>query len=124
MKKQFIKFLIRWFANCIGLLFAASILNLADNHNNTYVIIVAGLVLSILNVVIKPILIALTLPAISFSLGLFMVIINGLIIFIVSELYKPFQVASFWDSILVGIIIGLVNYIVTITAEVIEKRHA
>ncbi|HUD03406.1 MAG TPA: phage holin family protein [Patescibacteria group bacterium] len=124
MKKQFIKFLIRWFANGAGLYIAAHIFNLVNYQNRLSVIIIASFILSLLNVLIKPILVIFTLPAIALTLGIFMVIINGFIVFLATTLYDRLQVSSFWTAILVGMVIGLVNYIVTIAAEAVEKNHA
>ena len=78
------------------------------------VILIAGVVLSILNILIKPFLILISLPAILFSLGLFMIVINGLIVFLTSKLYPALQLSSFWAAIFAGIVIGLVNYLVTL----------
>ena len=50
-----------------------------------------------------------------------MIIINGFIVFLASFLYGRLQISSFWAAVLVGMVIGLVNYIVTIVAETIEK---
>lgn len=123
MKKQFIKFLIRWFANSAGLLLAARLFNVVHYQNRLSVIIIAGFILSILNALIKPILVIFTLPAIILTLGIFMLIINGFIVFLVSYLYGNLQISSFWAAVLVGMVIGLVNYIVTIAAETIEKKQ-
>ena len=123
MKKQFIKFLIRWFANSVGLLLAARLFNVVHYQNRLSVIIVAGFILSILNALIKPILVIFTLPAIVLTLGIFMIIINGFIVFLVSFLYGNLQISSFWAAVLVGMVIGLVNYIVTIAAETIDKKQ-
>jgi putative membrane protein len=124
MKKQFINFLIRWFVNSLGLLVAAQIFNLVDYQNRISVIIIAGFILSVLNVLIKPILVIFTLPAIALTLGIFMIIINGFIVFLATELYGSLHVSSFWSAVLVGIVIGLVNYVVTILTEVFERSHA
>jgi uncharacterized membrane protein YvlD (DUF360 family) len=42
-----------------------------------------------------------------------MVVINGFTVFLVSKLYEPLQVTNFWAAILAGLIIGLVNYLVS-----------
>jgi putative membrane protein len=115
--KQLYKFLIRWLANGFGLYVAARIFDLVDYQNRLWVIAIAALVLTILNVLIKPILVIFTLPAIALTLGIFMVVINGCIISLVSWLYEPLQVASFWEAVLVGIVIGLVNYLLTVVVE-------
>lgn len=124
MKKQFIKFLIRWFANSAGLFVAAHIFNLVNYQNRLSVIVIAGFILALLNAFIKPILVIFTLPAVALTLGIFMIIINGFIVFLASVLYGRLQVSSFWAAVLVGMVIGLVNYIVTIVIEMIEKNYA
>ncbi len=81
------------------------------------VIVVSGLILAIVNSVIKPLVVLLSLPAILFSLGLFMIVVNGLMVLLASVLYKPLQVTSFGAAMLAGVFIGLVNYLVTAIVE-------
>ena len=122
MKKQSLNFLIRWFVNSLGLLVAAWGFNLVDYQNRLSVIVIGGLILSILNALIKPIVVIFTLPAIALTLGIFMILINGFIVYLASVIYHSLYVGSFWQAVLVGIVIGLVNYIVTILTEVVEKH--
>lgn len=123
MKKQFITFVIRWLANALALWVSAQVFHLVGQQENVIGFLIGGFLLSILNAIIKPVLIILTLPAIALTLGFFLVIINGVVVYLTSLLYQPLQIDSFWAAVLVGIVIGLVNYIVTITAEAIERRH-
>jgi putative membrane protein len=121
MKSPFARFLVRWFVCSLGLWIAAGLLASGISYQNGLsVIIVAGLVLAVVNVIIRPIVIILSLPAILLSLGLFMVIINGFMVFLVSKLYAPLHVTNFWAAILAGIIIGLVNYLVS---AILESGH-
>ena len=83
------------------------------------VVIIAGLILALINSIIKPLVILLSLPAILFSLGLFMIVINGLMVTLVSALYPNLYVASFTSAMLAGMVIGLVNYLVT---TILEER--
>ncbi len=83
------------------------------------VIIIAGLILALVNAIIKPVVIILSLPAILFSLGLFMIVINGFMVFLVSKLYRPLHVTNFGAAMLAGVVIGLVNYLVT---AILEER--
>lgn len=124
MKKQFVTFIIRWFANAVALWLSAVVLGLVDKQASFEGFIIGGFILAILNAIIKPILIILTLPAIAFTLGFFLIIINGAVVWLTSLIYQPLHIGSFWAAVLVGIVIGLVNYIVTITAEAIGKRNA
>ena len=121
MKSPFVRFLIRWFVCSLGLWIAAGLLASGISYQNELsVIVVAGLVLAVVNVIIRPIVVILSLPAILLSLGLFMIIINGFMIFLVSKLYAPLHVTNFWAAILAGIIIGLVNYLVS---AILESSH-
>lgn len=81
------------------------------------VIIIAGLVLAIINTFIKPIVVILSLPAILFSLGLFMIVVNGLMVYLASTLYSGLQISGFGTAMLAGLVIGLVNYLVTAILE-------
>jgi putative membrane protein len=112
------RFLIRWFVCSLGLWIAAGIFGERITYDRSLaVIIVAGFLLAIVNSIIKPVVIILSLPAILFSLGLFMIVINGLMVTIVSKVYPPLQVASFAAAMLAGLSIGLVNYLVTTILE-------
>jgi putative membrane protein len=114
MKNPLARFLLRWFVCSLGLWIAAGLLTSDISYQNEIrVIIIAGLILAAINAIIRPILVILSLPAILLTLGLFMVVINGFTVFLVSKLYEPLQVTNFWAAILAGLIIGLVNYLVS-----------
>jgi len=116
------RFFVRWLVSSLGLWIAAGLLrNGVHYDSNLRVIIVAGLILALINAVIRPIVVILSLPAILFTLGIFMLFINGLMVYLVSVLYPSLQISSFWVAILAGMIIGLVNYLVTAILEIREK---
>jgi putative membrane protein len=121
-RPSFIRFLTRWLVCSLGLWIAASFLSSSITYESRLpVIIIAGLVLAVINVIVKPILIIFSLPAILFTLGLFMVIINGLTVFIASKLYRPLHITNFWAAVFAGMVIGLVNYLVTAILEDVRK---
>lgn len=111
------RFLLRWLVSGLGLWIAAGLVDGIGYDNRLEVIVLAGFLLAIINTFIKPIVILLSLPAILFSLGLFMIIINGLMVMLVSSLYSSLTISSFTTAILAGIVIGLVNYLVTTILE-------
>ncbi len=118
MKSPKTRFILRWLVSSLGLWIAAGLLNGKVTYDHrTGVIVVAGLLLALINTVIKPIVIILSLPAILFSLGLFMLVINGLMVLLVSKFYSAFQVHGLWPAIITGMIIGLVNYLVSTILE-------
>lgn len=113
-KTPLVRFLIRWLVCSLGLWIAAALLSNSINYSNGIeVVVIAGLLLAILNTVLKPVLIILSLPAIVLTLGLFMIVINGLTVFLVSKLYTSLHVTNFWAAIFAGMVIGLVNFLVS-----------
>jgi len=118
MKRPFSRFLVRWFVCSLGLWIASGLLGQRITYNSHVgVIIVAGFILALVNAFIKPIVVILSLPAILFSLGLFMIVINGLMVTLVSKLYGSLHVTNFGAAMLAGMVIGLVNYLVTTILE-------
>ncbi|OJG20042.1 membrane protein [Enterococcus canis] len=77
--------------------------------------IIASFVLSVLNMLVKPILTILSLPFTLLTLGLFSFVVNALILRLTSFLVGSanFGFASFWSAILVAVIMSLVNMIVS-----------
>lgn len=118
MKNPFARLLLRWFVCSLGLWIAAGLLSGSINYDDrASVIIIAGLVLALVNVVIKPIVVIFALPALLLTLGLFMVVINGLMVWLASVFYDPLHVSNFWAAVFAGMVIGLVNYLVTTILE-------
>lgn len=112
-KTPLARFLVRWLVCSLGLWIAAGLLSNSINYTDgVEVIVIAGLLLAILNTILKPILVILSLPAIVLTLGLFMIIINGLTVFMVSKLYTQLHVTNFWAAMFAGMVIGLVNFLV------------
>lgn len=69
--------------------------------------LIVAVVLGLLNVFIKPILVALTLPATLFTLGLFLLVINAVIILLCANIVGGFRVDSFWSALLFSIILSV-----------------
>lgn len=70
---------------------------------------VVAFVLAVLDAVVKPILIILTLPATIFSLGLFLFVINACIILLDAHFVHGFKVDGFWDALLFSILLSFFN---------------
>ncbi len=118
LHKAYVRFIMRWLACSLGLWISAAVLSKDLSYNNSaIVIVIGGAVLALINILIRPVVVVLSLPAVLFSLGLFMVVINGLMVLLASTLYKPLHVTDFWAAIVAGMIIGLVNYLVTTIVE-------
>lgn len=75
--------------------------------------ILAAVVLSLLNAVVKPIVTLFSLPVTIVTLGLFYFVINGLMIWMTSYFVAGFVIRSFGQAVLVSLILSLVNSLVT-----------
>lgn len=85
-------------------------------NNHVHVFLIAGLIFSVINAVLRPIITILSLPAILLTLGLFTVIVNGILVYISLKL-APGISMTFWHSVLTGLVLSLVNYIVSSVLE-------
>lgn len=108
-------FAVRWLVSALGLWIAEALLG--SSHisvgGSWKTVVGAGFFLALVNMLLKPFLIFLSIPAILISLGLFMLVVNGLVVLIASKLYSPLYVSSLWYAILAGVIVGLVNFLVS-----------
>lgn len=126
MRQQFFTFLVRWALNSLGIWVAVRLFGtgLSDSQlvEGAWVFMLAGLIFSLVNSLVKPIVIILSLPAILLTLGLFTLVVNGLMVYL-SLLLTPGLSMSFGHSILAGIILSLVNYIVSSALQLQYQRQ-
>lgn len=73
----------------------------------------AGLVLGLINAVVRPILLILTLPITLLTLGLFLLVLNGLCLWLTSVVVKGFEVHGFWPAVLGALIVSVVSWILS-----------
>ncbi len=85
--------------------------------------IVVAFVLGVLNAVLKPLLIILTIPVTIMSFGLFLLVINAFIIQLVAYLVPGFMVASFWWALWFGIILTVVTWILELPGKTRRRQR-
>ena len=100
--------ILRLLLNAAAVFFLANILNGVSVDGYISAIIVV-LVLSILNLLVKPLLIILTLPVTILTLGLFLLVLNGLIILLADKFIDGFSVDSIWWAILFSILLSMLQ---------------
>jgi putative membrane protein len=113
------RFVTRWLVSGLGLWIASGILgpaHLSVGHT-VGTVIGAGFFLALVNMAVKPILVILSFPAILLSLGLFMLVLNAFLILLVHWIYHPLFVSGWGAAIIAGIIVGLVNFLVSKVLE-------
>ena len=104
------KLIFRLLLNALFLLFASYVINGVE-VNSFYAAVITAIVLGLINALIRPILIVLTLPINILTLGLFTLVINGLLVLFVASFVKGFFVAGFWSAVLLSIFLWLGSFL-------------
>ncbi len=110
------KWLVRWGLNIIAIMFTAFIVPAFD-VKTWWVAIIASIVLAILNAVVRPIIMVLTLPINVVTLGLFTLVINGFILWLTSKVIDGFVVPGFGTAILAALVLSIVSFVVNFFIE-------
>jgi putative membrane protein len=101
-----LSFFKRWLITTLAVWLAASIVP-GITWQSTSGLFLAALVLGLLNAIVRPIMILLSLPLVIFTLGLFMLVINALLLWAVGWVLRDFHVAgfasAFWGSLIISI---------------------
>ncbi len=118
---NFRNWIIRVFLSGLAILLATKVLG--GVHVEDYrVAWVVAVLLSLLNSLVRPILILLTLPVTIFTLGIFLLFINGFIILLVDEILDGFMVDSIGWAIAFSILISLFTYLLESFLGTREKK--
>ncbi|NBS41716.1 phage holin family protein [bacterium] len=114
------KLILRWLLNAIALVVVANVVP-GFGVDTFYTALIAALVLGLVNALIRPILLILTLPINIMTLGLFTFVLNALMIWFASTIVKGFTVEGFVPAFLAGIILWVVsmgtNWLITHAEE-------
>ncbi len=117
--------LLRWFFNSLILIVVAW-LTPGIAFVSFWAVLVTSLVLGLLNALVRPFLIFLTLPINILTLGLFTLIINAIIFWLASTIVKGFEIsnfaAAFWGALVYTLIVTLINLIQTDNYKVKKVR--
>lgn len=103
-------FLTRWFVTFLAVLLTERILP-GISATGVGTLIVTALILGILNAILRPILLIITLPITILTFGLFALVINGIVLALTSVLIPGFIVYGFWSAVFGAIIISIVSAI-------------
>ncbi len=105
-------FLLRVVINAAAIYFIAAILP-GIEITGVLAALGAGLVLGLVNAVVRPILIVLTLPATVLTLGLFLLVLNGLCLWLTSLVVEGFHVTGFWPAVFGALLVSVVSWLLT-----------
>src|SRR5262245_8918926 len=107
-----IKLLVVWLINAVALI-AVAYLVPGIAVASFGAALVAALVLGLINAVVRPVLVLLTLPATLLTLGLFIFVINGLLFWMVGAWLEGFHVSGFWSGVFGAILFSLVSWLLS-----------
>jgi len=102
-------FLLRLLVTALGLWVADQLLP-GITITGTGALIVSALLLGIVNAVIRPVILILTLPLTVLTLGLFVLVVNGISLAIAAWLVPGFHIAGLWSATLGALIVGLTGW--------------
>jgi putative membrane protein len=105
-------FLARILLNALAIVLAGSIVP-GTSVDGLLPALAAGAALALVNAVIRPVLIVLTLPITLVTLGLFIFVLNGLCFWLVSRLVPGFHVAGFWPAMGGALLVSVVSWVAT-----------
>lgn len=100
--------LVSWLLSALVIVASAYLLPGVHVASFTTALVLA-VVLGIINAVLKPILLILTLPITLITFGLFTFVINGLLILLASNIVPGFKVDGFWWAVLFAILLSVIN---------------
>lgn len=113
------KLLLSWLLNAIALLAVAYFV--PDIHiSGLEVALIAAVVIGLVNMLIKPILVILTLPVTILTLGLFILVINGLLFWGVGHVLQGFNVVTFKAGIIGALAYSVISWL--LSALLISKK--
>jgi putative membrane protein len=109
------RLLIAWAGNVVALFVAAGLIDGIDYGGDWVSLVIAALVFSLVNAVVRPIVFVLSLPLIVLTLGIALFFVNLLMLYVTDWLVPDFRIDSFGAAIGGTIIVWIVNALLSAT---------
>jgi putative membrane protein len=106
-------FIARLLINMAAILLMAYLLPKVIWVDGLFSAFMAALLLGIVNTLIRPLLILITLPITLLTLGFFLLVINGLLLWLVAALVRGFHVNGFWGAVFGSILISIISWVLS-----------
>ena len=116
-------FIARVLVTAFGLWVAEEVLS-GVHFDSTIALLGAALLLGVVNAVVRPVVVILTLPITLLTLGLFVLVINGCMVFLVSWIMSSFHIDTIGTAVRASLIVGLTSWVANrfIGSEAKSKR--
>lgn len=108
-----LRLLLIWLCNALALLTVAYLLPgvRVDGYESA---LIAALVLGLINTLVRPLLILLTLPVTVLTLGLFLLVINGLLFWFAGSVLRGFEVSGFWTGLMGALLYSIISSVLSL----------
>mgnify|MGYP003590586429 FL=1 len=116
------KYIFKIIVTSFAVVISSYLLSGGIHVDNYITAIFVAVVLLVLNIILKPILILLTIPATIFSLGIFLLVINAFIIVIAANVVDGFRVDGFGWAFIFSIILSLVTFLLELPDRIKSKK--
>ena len=103
-------FILRGLVAALGLWAATEMLS-GFNIDSATTLILAGLLLGLVNAIVRPFALLLSLPALIFTLGLFLLVVNAAMLGLVALLLPGFHITGFWTAVGGAIIVSIISWV-------------
>ncbi len=112
MKSPFGQLLVRWMVLALGVVIAAHVVP-GIHYSGLGALVIAVVLLSFFNAVLRPVLVLFTLPFIIVTMGLGIVVINAFLFLIVGHLVEGFTVNGFWPAVGGSLVLSVTNLVMS-----------
>ena len=103
-------FILRGLVAALGLWAATELLR-GFTIDTPMTLILAGLLLGLVNAIVRPFALLLSLPALIFTLGLFLLVVNAAMLGLVALLLPGFHIDGFWTAVLASLVVSVTGWI-------------
>ena len=117
--------LLRWALNALALWLTVQLgVGVSIAQPGLGPLLIAALVVGLVNALVRPIMVILTLPITVLTFGLFLLIVNGVALALASVL-SPLEVAGFWGAVLGALVLSVISAILSrLFRDTPERRSA
>lgn len=105
-----IGFLVRLLVSALGLWLASELVPGIEVHGG-WTLLGAALLLGIVNAIVRPLLVILTLPATLLTLGLFLLVINAAMLGLVAWMFEGFTISGFWAAFFGALVVSVTGWL-------------
>lgn len=112
-----------WILNALALIAVANFIP-GIHVDGFAAALVAAFFLGLVNALIRPVFLLLTLPVTVLTLGVFIFVINGMLFWLTGSILKGFVVDSFWNGILGAVLYSIFSWALSTAATQIMRKHA